>query len=126
MAVNGPNHPPTYRWGWTNHKHQFNDDAVAGAYIPGTPLWQWQELYDQTQQSADQSFLLFTDPTICVNCADYDFSGTVTFYDFAIFALDWRDYGLPGGLYNADLDCDGNVNYEDLKIFCNQWLQTCP
>jgi hypothetical protein len=125
MAVNGPNHPPTYQWGWTNHKHKFNDDAVAGTLIPGSPLLKWQELYDQTGKSADQSFVLFTDPRVCVDCADYDFSGMVTFYDFAIFALDWRDYGLPGGLYNADLDCNGIVNEGDLEIFCSQWLQSC-
>ncbi|MHC4498560.1 MAG: DUF7901 domain-containing protein, partial [Planctomycetota bacterium] len=43
---------PNYDWGWTNHKHVYNDDAVAGVLIVnGGPEWQWDELYDQTGAS---------------------------------------------------------------------------
>jgi len=53
---------PNYEWGWTNHAHEFNDDAVAGVVdASGTePKWVWYELYDQTGDSEDMSFTLFT------------------------------------------------------------------
>jgi hypothetical protein len=52
-----------YPWGWTNHAHVYNDDAVTGkplASVPGT--WDWQPLEDQTGSTEDMSFMLFTDP----------------------------------------------------------------
>lgn len=55
---------PAYSWGWTNHKHVFNDDAVTG-YLASTgiePVWKWYELHDQTRRSEDMSFILFTQP----------------------------------------------------------------
>jgi hypothetical protein len=126
MAVYQNNYP-NYQWGWTNHKHFFNDDAVKGhwEYRP-EQVWVWEEIYDQTGASADLSFMLFTDPSKCVSCADYNWSGTVEFKDYAVFALDWMWSGLPGGYNNGDLNCNGDVNYEDLKIFRDQWLQSCP
>jgi hypothetical protein len=48
-----------YPWGWTNHMHVFNDDAVGGELIDD--LWQWQPLKDQTGAGADMSFMLFTE-----------------------------------------------------------------
>ncbi len=124
MAVYNPINPPNYPWGWTNHEYFYNDDAVAG-HLSGT-TWVWDEIYDETGASADMSFMLFTDPSKCVSCADYNWDGIVNFYDFAIFAKDWMLSGLPGGMYNADLNCDGNVDAADLEIFSNQWLQSCP
>jgi hypothetical protein len=56
-----------YKWGWTNHAHAFNDDAVTtiapySAPYAGAGLV-WTELYDQTNASEDMSFMLYTDPT---------------------------------------------------------------
>ncbi|HUT30560.1 MAG TPA: GEVED domain-containing protein [Sedimentisphaerales bacterium] len=60
---------PNYDWGWTNHKHVYNDDAVSG-YMELDPSgmvnWIWNEVFDQTGASADMSFILFTDPD-CLN-----------------------------------------------------------
>jgi hypothetical protein len=124
MAVYNPANPLPYQWGWTNHRHFFNDDAVSGHW--SGPTWVWDEIFDETGVSADLSFMLFTDPAICVTCADYNWSGLVEFNDFAFFALDWLINIPPGGYANGDLDCNGIVNVADLKIFCQQWLQTCP
>ena len=59
VAVYGTN-VPNYDWGWTNHKHVFNDDAVAG-HPQGNGQWLWEELHDQTGKSEDMSFVLFID-----------------------------------------------------------------
>ncbi|MDD5326455.1 MAG: LamG domain-containing protein [Phycisphaerae bacterium] len=124
MAVYDVN-TPNYDWGWTNHEHMFNDDAVAG--IPAGPNeWSWQELFDQTDASEDMSFMLFTDPGECVNCADYNIDYIINFFDYADFADDWLWVGPAGGYNNSDLDCDGDVDYYDLKIFTDQWLDNCP
>jgi hypothetical protein len=66
VAVYNADSDPVYDWGWTNHKHVFNDDAVAGYPDPGAPepTWQWEELYDQTEESEDMSFMLFTEPCL--------------------------------------------------------------
>lgn len=54
-----------YQWGWTNHQHAYNDDAVTSvfpyAYPAAAPIF-WTPLYDQTGASEDMSFTLFTDP----------------------------------------------------------------
>ena len=118
------NNPPMYPWGWTNHKHFYNDDAVGGVPQQGAPPY-WNEILDQTGASADLSFMLFTDPSKCYSCADYDSSGLVNFKDFAQFAVEWMWSGLPGGYNKADLNCDGYVDVADLQIFCNQWLKSC-
>jgi hypothetical protein len=44
-----------YDWGWTNHRHVYNDDAVEGYYDPPGG-WFWDELYDQNGVSEDMSF----------------------------------------------------------------------
>jgi len=49
-----------YPWGWTNHEHVFQDDAVAG-HIDPSGVWRWEELHDQTGKSEDMSFVLFTE-----------------------------------------------------------------
>ncbi|MBN1392783.1 MAG: hypothetical protein JW947_08285, partial [Sedimentisphaerales bacterium] len=115
---------PNYPWGWTNHQHVFNDDAVQGYWDAG--IWQWRELYDQTEASEDMSFVLFTDPGACIACADYNRDGIINFFDYADFADDWLWAGTPGGFNNSDLDCDGDADWDDLKIFTDQWLTSCP
>jgi hypothetical protein len=117
---------PNYDWGWTNHKHVFNDDAVAGYQNPTNGLWVWDELYDQTDASEDMSFMLFTDPNVCSTCANYNCDARVNFVDFADFADDWLWTGPAGGYNNSDLNCDGSVDFYDLKIFTDQWLSSCP
>jgi len=116
---------PPYLWGWTNHQHVFNDDAVQGHedIVSG---WVWDELKDQTGASEDMSFMLFTDPNECSNCANYNRDATVNFFDYAEFANEWYWSGPAGGYNNGDLNCDGTVDLYDLDIFCQQWLQYCP
>jgi len=115
-------------WGWTIHEYVFGDNAVQGFWIyPDLEdEWAWEEIFDQTERSADLSFILFTDPNVCVDCADYNWDDIINFYDYAIFALDWMWTGPAGGYANGDLDCDGKVDFEDLEIFCLQWLDSCP
>ena len=53
-----------YDWGWTNHPHVYNDDAVTSVFpfkYPGGAIV-WAPLYDQTGATEDMSFTLFTDP----------------------------------------------------------------
>jgi len=114
-------------WGWTIHEYVFGDNAVQGHWSVAAPdVWVWEEIFDQTERSADLSFILFTDPNECVDCADYNWDDIVNFYDYAIFALDWMWTGPAGGYANGDLNCNGKVEFEDLEIFCMQWLDSCP
>ncbi|MHC4501193.1 MAG: DUF7901 domain-containing protein, partial [Planctomycetota bacterium] len=54
---------PNYDWGWTNHEQYHNDNAVTGRLEPPPAGgWKWYELYDQTGEGADMSFILFTEP----------------------------------------------------------------
>ena len=115
-----------YPWGWTNHKHQFNDDAVSGQMSADGTGWSWTEILDQTRASADMSFMLFTDPDVCNSCADYNLDNIVNFLDYADFADDWEWVGSPGCFNNTDLNCDGVGDFKDLAIFVNQWLTYCP
>lgn len=118
---------PEYIWGWTNHKHVFNDDAVIGnpSGVSAAEI-EWKELYDQTGASTDMSFILFTDPDECSNCANYNCDYTINFLDFADFADDWLWTGPTGGYNNTDLNCDGVGDFKDLAIFVNLWLTYCP
>lgn len=114
-----------YDWGWTNHKHMYNDDAVSGVlFINDGPEWIWEELYDQNNVSEDMSFVLFTEPE-CVRCPDYNLDGIVNFVDYAYFADDWRWSGQAGGYNKSDLNCDGLVDLYDLAIFVRHWLESC-
>ncbi|MGA2092607.1 MAG: C25 family cysteine peptidase [Sedimentisphaerales bacterium] len=115
-----------YDWGWTNHKHKFNDDAVSGDFNEITGHWSWTELFDQTQTSEDMSFMLFTDPNVCSTCANYNCDSIVNFLDFTDFADKWLAIVPPGGYDNSDLNCDGKIDWYDVKIFALQWLTTCP
>jgi len=58
-------HYPQYEWGWTNHQHVYNDDAVQAYPGPAKQQWYWSEIYDQTGASADLSFTIYTDPYAC-------------------------------------------------------------
>ena len=54
-----------YPWGWTNHKHVYNDTAVTSLFpfeVPGYDSIFWSPLYDYTGAREDMSFILFTDP----------------------------------------------------------------
>jgi len=57
-VYNGRTAPP-YDWGWTNHKHYYNDDAVTGSSGTVTGGIRWVPLADQTGASEDMSFVLF-------------------------------------------------------------------
>jgi hypothetical protein len=61
------NAPVPYKWGWTNHAHAYNDDAVTTVAAYNTPFTGtslvWTPLSDQTKASEDMSFMLFTDPS---------------------------------------------------------------
>ena len=107
-AVYGPDTDPLYDWGWTNHKHVFNDDAVTGVVDMGgpEPLWTWRELYDQTGESEDMSFMLFTDPDPIIG----------TCLDPAECA------GQPSG----DCTCDGWVNLADLICLKTHFGKSAP
>jgi len=67
---------PNYDWGWTNHKHEFNDDAVAGTWDDANSIWIWEELFDQTETSEDMSFILFTEPE-CMASTNPDYANWV-------------------------------------------------
>jgi hypothetical protein len=117
---------PNYPWGWTNHKHVFNDDAVGGNWDGGTQQWYWYELCDQCGESEDMSFLLFTDPNQCNSCPDYNIDGTVDGFDLDVFTDNWLWTGPPGGFNDGDLNCDGEVTFYDYAIFALIWLDSCP
>ncbi|MCG8696642.1 MAG: hypothetical protein MI922_01205, partial [Bacteroidales bacterium] len=54
-----------YQWGWTNHMHVYNDNAVTSVFPYTPPNWNsvfWSPLFDQTGAKTDMSFILFTDP----------------------------------------------------------------
>ena len=114
---------PVHPWGWTNHQHVFNDDAVAdSAIVPQ----QWQELRISAEESMDMSFILFTDPAECCKCPDYDWSGVVDMLDTATFADNWLWIGPAGGMNDGDLNCNGKVDFFDYSIFADLWLDSCP
>ena len=119
---------PEKPWAWTNHEHVFSDDGVRGWPDLGDPnIWYWEELFDETtEESRDLSFLLFTDPDECCQCANYNLDEIVNFIDYGNLAGGWRWSGQAGGYNNADLNCDGEVDFYDLCIFVNQWLNSCP
>jgi hypothetical protein len=102
-----------------------NDDAAAWELDP-TGQWKWTPLTDQTGRSEDMSFVLFTDPNVCVNCADYNLDGIVDFKDLKVFVDNWLWTGPSGGCNNGDLDCDGDVEFHDFAILASQWLNSCP
>jgi hypothetical protein len=116
VAVYDQSTPNNYDWGWTNHKHTFNDDAVEGYFDPPAG-WSWYELYDQTETSEDMSFILFTIPDPNAGtCWDLvnECAGQYAF-DAASAAIT----GLGG-----DSNCDGTVNFADLNALKRCWGET--
>ncbi|MHC4110473.1 MAG: LamG domain-containing protein, partial [Planctomycetota bacterium] len=93
VAVYKAGNDPQYDWGWTNHQHVFNDDAVAGIYDPPAG-WIWEELYDQTETSEDMSFMLFTNPD-CFPAAHPDY-------------FEWLSVGKPD-CWCCPRQCHGNA-----------------
>jgi hypothetical protein len=126
VAVYEAGTDPLYDWGWTNHKHVFNDDAVAGSYDAAAGVWSWIELYDQLQISEDMSFMLFTEP----DCFPYDHE------DYS----EWLSVGKPDcwccpRQCHGDADCTlhGNpfsgyfwVGIPDLNILVSAWMVKQP
>jgi len=83
-----------YPWGWTNHPHAFNDDAVSGVFDPPGG-WFWTELYDQTGKSEDMSFMLFTEAD-CLSRTAPEYS-------------DWSAWGKPD-CWCYSRQCRGDIN----------------
>jgi hypothetical protein len=96
---------PSFNWGWTNHAHVFNDDAVKG-FFDQFSGWAWQELLDQTGAGEDMSFVLFTEPD----------PNAGTCWDPAECA------GQPSG----DATCDGQVNLADLFALKAHFGKSAP
>ncbi len=129
---------PIYDWGWTNHAHVYNDDAVAG-YLDPDLGWTWQELYDQTGESEDMSFMLFTDPEECCPClGDVDGSGSVNFSDLMLIYTEMinqypngdptfiYEIGNPVGLPCGDVDDSGSINFSDLMLIYTEMINQYP
>ncbi len=116
---------PNYAWGWTNHKHAFNDDAAAWEMDPAGGAWNWVPLKDQIGETEDMSFMLFTEP----GCFPPHYS---TYPD-------WLTYGKPdcwcappdGSGYQCDGDGDGategilkrRVYQKDLDMLIVNWTR---
>jgi len=123
---------PIYDWGWTNQKKMFMDNAVEGDEDPYTGEMMWYPLYDQTEESEDMSFILFTwpgplcwDDTQCYGDSNGDH--VVGIGDFAAF----RDSFLksyPDPAYNpcGDFNRDGTVGIADFGPFRDNFLKTVP
>ena len=127
VAVYKGGSDPTHDWGWTNHPHVFNDDAVTGIYDPPAG-WFWEELYDQLGDSEDMSFMLFTDPSWppcwnnpCQPYGDYNGDGLITAIDIQGLVNAWGGYDVC-----ADFNQDGFITAIDIQILVNQWGNPCP
>jgi hypothetical protein len=124
VAVYNAGTDPQYDWGWTNHKHVFNDDAVGGYLLPDQPepLWQWEKILDQTQESADMSFVLFTEPD-CLNRKAPEYADWVA----------WKKPDCWCYPHQCQGDCDGLIQFgmywvftNDLNIFKANFAKTVP
>jgi hypothetical protein len=132
MAIYRYGTDPLYDWGWTNHKHMYNDDAVEGYWDPPGG-WYWHELYDQTGESQDMSFMLFTwpwppcwgYPTQCHG--DTDNTGDVKGSDFLALKNSWyKVYPHPQYDPCADFDRNGEVKGSDFLILKTYWYASPP
>ncbi|MBN2136836.1 MAG: hypothetical protein JW720_03435 [Sedimentisphaerales bacterium] len=116
---------PIYPWGWTNHSHVFNDDAVAGTKDP-TGEWIWEELYDQTGISEDMSFILFTEPG-CFPSNDPNYIEWLRVGKPQCWCFKRQCYG------DSDGDKEGSpkigyyyVHYDDLNVLTTVWKISEP
>ncbi len=96
---------PNYLWGWTNHEHVFNDDAVQGYWDLGE--WKWRELYDQTEASEDMSFILFTEPD-CINKTATEYNNWVYWNKPACWCYQRQCRGDADGLKLGPFWVSGN------------------
>ena len=98
VAVYEAGTDPLYDWGWTNHPHVFNDDAVAGYLDTAVGMWTWEELFDQLENSQDMSFMLFTEPECLIggNAGPLEYS-------------DWVAWGKPD-CWCYTKQCRGDIN----------------
>jgi hypothetical protein len=129
---------PDHNWGWTNHEHVYNDDAVAG-YVDGTGAWVWEELFDQTGESEDMSFVLFTDPDPelgtcwdicqcpCQPQGDCTCDGFVNLADlFCLKAHFGKSAPWTDPECCADYTHDGSINLADLFALKAGFGTVCP
>ncbi len=124
---------PSHPWGWTNHQHVFNDDAVAGTWNPTGGNWVWSELYDQIGASEDMSFILYThDYPPCWACltqchGDSNCDGFVNTLDFPAYRNSfYKSY--PDPLYDpcGDFNRDGTVNTLDFPAYRDNFFTWPP
>ncbi|MHC4676188.1 MAG: DUF7901 domain-containing protein, partial [Planctomycetota bacterium] len=126
-----------YAWGWTNHYHMYNDDAVH-AYVISKNQFFWEEVHDQTGETADMSFTIYTDPTIELDFGDANdptyptllandgarhIIGGPWFGDPCIVADDVPDPetdGQPNPPASGD-DADGNDDEDGVSM--GTWIQ---
>jgi hypothetical protein len=104
-------HEPTYDWGWTNHEHEFNDNAVSG-YVDPSGTWIWDELYDQTSQSEDMSFILFTEPD-CLNITATEYADWILWGRPKCWCYPWQCRGDIDGKQTGPF----HVAIPDLGLF---------
>ncbi|MHC4528722.1 MAG: DUF7901 domain-containing protein, partial [Planctomycetota bacterium] len=129
---------PDFDWGWTNHDHVFNDDAVAGYLDPNGALV-WEELFDQTGKSEDMSFVLFTDPDPelgtcwdicqcpCQPQGDCTCDGLVNLADlFCLKAHFGKSAPWTDPECCADYTHDGSINLADLFALKAGFGTICP
>jgi len=117
---------PSHRWGWTNHAHVFNDNAVTGTYLAANDEWQWSELFDQTDAPEDLSFVLFSDHCPCRG--DMDADGWLSSADVSIMVSTLLPHAsnyywlLVPESSCGDMDADGWLSPEDVSILVNTLL----
>jgi len=93
-------------------------------------LWEfaWSELFDGSGASADQSFVLETDPARqcwcnpCFPCGDSDGDGFLTFNpDVQILIDNWGGYHPC-----ADFNRDGFITFSgDVQVIIDNWDTGC-
>ncbi|MHC4498587.1 MAG: DUF7901 domain-containing protein, partial [Planctomycetota bacterium] len=101
---------PDYNWGWTNHEHEFNDDAVAG-FLDTSGDWVWEELYDQNEASEDMSFILFTEPD-CLSMTAPEYADWVALGKPDCWCYRWQCRGDIDGIQTGPF----HVAIPDLAI----------
>lgn len=100
------------------------DNSINKNNFTGFKLWGTQFSNISTQTLFD-TILIGEPPQPIVG--DFNASGAVDFYDFALLAQRW--FSVSGGTsWNADYDLDnsgiseGVIDIADLAIFCENWL----